>query len=207
MFPSSSPFTTSVGGTDLTLTGGNEIASQVVWSTYATEPDQGVGTGGGPSKVWRRPSFQQAPGLGPQLQQGSPTRLAPDVASMASFTPGIATFDKDGGGWGIGGGTSAATPLTAAIAALVLQQERAAGRPPFGSLSPLLYALARGPDYGSIFFDVTSGTSSPRPSTPAGQSPAGGAAQPGYDMATGLGSLKAAAFADAVASLRGAPVP
>jgi subtilase family serine protease len=207
MFPSSSPFTTSVGGTDLTLTGGNEIASQVVWSTYATEPDQGVGTGGGPSKVWRRPSFQQAPGLGPQLQQGSPTRLAPDVASMASFTPGIATFDKDGGGWGIGGGTSAATPLTAAIAALVLQQERAAGRPPFGSLSPLLYALARGPDYGSIFFDVTSGTSSPRPSTPAGQSPPGGAAQPGYDMATGLGSLKAAAFANAVASLRGAPVP
>jgi hypothetical protein len=31
-------------------------------------------------------------------------------------------------------------------------------------------------------------------------SPAGGAAQPGYDLATGLGSLKAAAFADAVAS-------
>jgi hypothetical protein len=31
-----------------------------------------------------------------------------------------------------------------------------------------------------------------------------GAAQPGYDMAAGLGSLKAAAFADAVAST---PVP
>jgi subtilase family serine protease len=207
MFPSSSPFTTSVGGTELTLTGGNEIASQVVWSTFATEPDQGVGTGGGPSRVWRRPSFQQAPGLGPQLQQGSPTRLAPDVSSMASFTPGIATFDKDGGGWGIGGGTSAATPLTAAIVALVLQQERAAGRPPFGSLSPLLYGLARGPGYGSIFDDITSGTSSRRPTSPLGQSPAGGAAQPGYDLATGLGSLKAAEFAGAVASLRGAPVP
>jgi subtilase family serine protease len=206
-FPSSSPFTTSVGGTSLTLAPGNEIASQVVWSTYATDGDQGVGSGGGPSQVWHRPSFQQAPGLGPSLQQGAPTRLSPDVASMASFTPGLAVFDKDGGGWGIGGGTSAATPLTAAIVALVLQQERAAGRRPFGSLSPLLYGLARGPDYGSIFFDITSGTSSPRPSTPAGQSPAGGAAQPGYDMATGLGSLKAAAFADAVASLRGAPVP
>ena len=33
------------------------------------------------------------------------------------------------------------------------------------------------------------------------------AAQPGYDMATGLGSLKAAAFADAVASMPPPPVP
>jgi subtilase family serine protease len=206
-FPSSSPFTTSVGGTSLTLAPGNQIASQVVWSTYATDHDQGVGSGGGPSKVWHRPSFQQAPGVGPQLQQGAPTRLSPDVAAMASFTPGLAVFDKAGGGWGVGGGTSAATPLTAAIVALVLEQERAAGRPPFGSLSPLLYGLARGPGYGSIFDDITSGTSSRRPTSPLGQSPAGGAAQPGYDLATGLGSLKAAEFADAVASLRGAPVP
>jgi kumamolisin len=123
---------------------------------------------------------------------------------MGSFTPGISIFDKDGGGWGEGGGTSAATPLTAAIVALVLQQERAAERPALGSLPPLLYQLARGPGYGSIFFDVTSGTSSPRPASPVGQTPAGGAAQPGYDMATGLGSLKADGFAAAVAST---PVP
>jgi subtilase family serine protease len=202
LFPSSSPLTTSVGGTDLTLTPGNEIADQVVWSTFATQPAQGVGSGGGPSKVWRRPSFQQAPGVGPPLQPGKPTRLSPDVAAMASFTPGLAVFDKDGGGWGIGGGTSAATPLTAAIVALVLEQERVAGRPRLGSLPPLLYGLARGPGYSTIFSDIISGTSSRRPNTPVGQSPAGGAAQPGYDLATGLGSLKAAAFADAVASAR-----
>ena len=145
LFPSSSPFTTSVGGTSLTLTAGDEIADQVVWSTFATQPDQGVGSGGGPSKAWRRPGFQQAPGVGPQLQQGRLTRLSPDVAAMGSFTPGIAVFDKDGGGWGIGGGTSAATPLTAAMVALVLEQERAAGRPPLGSLPPLsVRARARG---------------------------------------------------------------
>jgi kumamolisin len=207
MFPSSSPFTTSVGGTDLTLTAGNEIADQVVWSTFATQPDQGVGSGGGPSKAWRRPGFQQAPGIGPQLQQGDPTRLSPDIAAMASFTPGIATFDKDGGGWGIGGGTSAATPLTAAIVALALQQERQAGRPRLGSLPPLLYQLARGPGYNSIFSDITSGTSSRRPNSAVGKTPAGGAAQPGYDLATGLGSLKAAAFAEAVASQQPPPTP
>src|SRR5262249_24655910 len=118
LFPGSSPFTTSVGGTDLNLTSGDQIADQIVWSTFATQPSQGVGSGGGPSNVWPRPSFQRAPGVGPQLQQGKPTRLTPDIASMASFVPGIATFDQGGGGWGIGGGTSAATPLTAAIVAL-----------------------------------------------------------------------------------------
>ena len=200
MFPSSSPFATSVGGTDLSLTAGNEIAEQVVWSTFATQGSDGVGSGGGPSMVWDRPSFQQAPGIGPELQQGAPTRLAPDLAAMAAFTPGLAVFDKDGGGWGVGGGTSAATPLAAAVAALVVEQERDAGHARLGSLSPLLYQLARGPGYGSIFFDITSGTSSRNPSSAVGMSPAGGAAQPGYDLATGLGSLKAAAFADAVAS-------
>ena len=198
-----SPLTTSVGGTDLTLTAGNEIADQVVWSTFAT--DQGVGTGGGPSQTWGRPGFQLAPGIGPELQQGKPTRLAPDVAAMASFVPGLAVYDKDGGGWGIGGGTSAATPITAAIAALALEQERKAGRPRLGSLPPLLYELARGPGYDEIFSDIIVGTSSQDPNSPIGQSPAGGAAQPGYDLATGLGSLKATAFADAIAAHPPAP--
>jgi subtilase family serine protease len=200
LFPSSSPFTTSVGGSALTLTAGDKLRGQVVWSTFARQPGQGVGTGGGPSKAWRRPSFQQAPGIGPQLQQGQPTRLTPDLAAMASFTPGLATFEKDGGGWGIGGGTSAATPLTAAIVALVVEQERNAGRPRLGSLPPLLYELARGPGYNSIFSDITRGTSSRHPHSATGRSPAGGAAQPGYDLATGLGSLNAGAFADAVVS-------
>ena len=202
MFPASSPFVTSVGGTDLKLTRRNRIASQVVWSTYATQPSQGVGSGGGASNVFGRPSFQRALGISSQLQRGTPMRLVPDVAAMASFSPGIVVYDQHGGGWGLGGGTSAATPLTAAIVALTLEQERRAGRPRLGSLPPLLYAFARGRRYRSIFFDITRGTSSQHPRTKAGRSPAGGAAQRGYDLATGLGSLKAAAFAAAVATRR-----
>jgi subtilase family serine protease len=200
-FPASSPFTTAVGGTTLRLTRASRIRSQVVWSTYASTPKQGVGSGGGPSRVWRRPGFQRGPGIGPRLQRGAPTRLVPDIGAMASFKPGLAVFDKNGGGWGIGGGTSAATPLEAAIVALVLQQERRTGRAPLGSLPPLLYRLARGSRYHAIFSDVTRGTSSPHPRSALGRSPAGGAAQPGYDLATGLGSLKAAPFASAVAAL------
>ncbi len=196
LFPSSSPFATSVGGTNLTLTAANKIADQVVWSTFATQGDQ-VGTGGGRSKVWQRPAFQRAPGIGPQIQQGKKTRLAPDIAAMASFTPGLAVFDQYSGGWGGGGGTSAATPLEAAIMALVIEQERDAGRPRLGLVSPLVYQLARGSGYHSIFYDVTKGTSSRHPDSAIGRAPAGGAAQPGYDLATGLGSLNASTFADA----------
>jgi hypothetical protein len=93
------------------------------------------------------------------------------------------------------------------MVALAVEQERKAGRPRLGSLPPLLYQLARGPNYSSIFFDVTKGTSSRRPHSAAGQAPAGGAAQAGYDLATGLGSLNAVAFADAVASHPAAGMP
>ncbi len=199
-FPNSSRWVTGVGGTDLGLVPSNRISDQTVWSTFATAGPEAVGTGGGPSGDFGRPGFQRAPGIGPELQSGKPTRLTPDLAAMASFTPGIATYNKQQQGWGADGGTSAATPLTAAMVALGLQQELGSGRGRLGSLPPLLYQLARGSDYGSIFFDVTAGTSSRKPSTSVGMSPAGGAAQPGYDLATGLGSLDATAFADALAT-------
>ncbi|MCB0863115.1 MAG: hypothetical protein KDB66_07880 [Solirubrobacterales bacterium] len=200
-FPASSRFVTAVGGTNLGLDAGNSILSQPVWSTYAKKASQGAGTGGGPSRFWPRPAFQVAPGLTPALQKGRKTRLLPDLAAMASFSPGISTYESGTGGWGPGGGTSAATPLTAAIVALVLQQEKEAGRPPLGLITPLLYKLSQGGDYSQYFRDVTVGTSSRKPKTATGKTPAGGAAQPGYDLATGLGSLKATAFADAVAAL------
>lgn len=201
-YPASSRFITAVGGTNLTLSPDNQITSQPVWSTYATQPGQGVGSGGGPSHFWPRPAFQTGPGIAPSLQKGKPMRLTPDVAAMASFEPGIAVYQEGGGGgWGGGGGTSAATPLTAAMVALAIQQEKEAGRPPLGSITPLLYSLGRGPENHSIFHDVTVGTASRKPKSAIGKTPAGGAAQPGYDLATGLGSLNATAFADAVATI------
>ena len=200
-FPASSRFMTGVGGTNLGLENGNQIVTQPVWGTFATDGNQGVGSGGGPSRFWPRPAFQTGPGITPSLQKGRAMRLVPDIGAMASFKPGIAVFQQGTGGWGGGGGTSAATPLTAAMVALAIQQETRAGRPGLGSITPLLYSLARGPGYHTIFNDVTVGTSSRKPKSSAGRTPAGGAAQPGYDLATGLGSLRATAFADAVAAL------
>ena len=74
-----------------------------------------------------------------------------------------------------------------------------------GSLPWLLYQLARGPGYASIFYDITKGTGFQAPEHGGRAVPHGGAAQPGYDLATGLGSLKATAFAAAVAALAAAP--
>ncbi|MGK2932730.1 MAG: S53 family peptidase [Solirubrobacterales bacterium] len=197
-YPASSRFTTGVGGTELFLNKHNTILGQRVWSTFATAGSESVGTGGGPSPTWPRPGFQTGTGITPRIQSGRATRLTPDIASMASFVPGISTYQE--GEWGLGGGNSTATPLTAAIVALTLQQEEKAGRPALGSLNPLLYQLARGPAYDSIFYDVIKGTSSTKPKVPAAKTPAGGAAQRGYDLATGLGTLKATAFAEAVAA-------
>jgi len=202
-FPASSRFVTGVGGTELFLNGDNSIRDQVVWSTFGSGSDESVGTGGGASPNWPRPAFQVATGITPQIQTGKPSRLTPDIASMASFTPGIATYQPSG--WGLGGGNSTATPLTAGIVARVLQQEAKAGRAPLGSLNPLLYQLAGTPAYDSIFYDIVKGTSSTKPKSPAARTPAGGAAQPGYDLATGLGTLKATAFAEAVAALPTSP--
>lgn len=200
-YPASSRYVTGVGGTELTLKTDNRIAEQVVWSTFSQDPNQGGGSGGGPSSVYGRPGFQNAPGIRRSLQPGKPRRLTPDIASMGSFTPGIVNFGG-GMGWTGGGGTSAATPLAAALVALVNQQEDAAGRPPLGMLNPALYRLARGGQYGSIFSDVVKGTNSPQPNTPLGRSPAGGAAQRGYDLSTGLGSLHGPKFARAVRASR-----
>jgi kumamolisin len=198
-YPASSRWVTGVGGTDLTLDAQNRIANQTVWSTFGDGSGDTTGSGGGPSVDFGRPPWQTGPGIDAAIQPTGSDRLTPDVASMASFTPGIAV-NGGAGGWTGGGGTSAATPLVAAMLALIAQQERAAGRPPLGSVNPLLYELARGSGYGTIFADVVEGTSSPRPDTPLGKSPAGGAAQPGYDLATGLGQPRGPALADAVAA-------
>ncbi|MBW8059042.1 MAG: hypothetical protein FVQ78_01655 [Solirubrobacterales bacterium] len=200
-WPAGSRYVTAVGGTEIGLDSQNRLTEQVVWSTFAKEGRDGSGSGGGPSSAWPRPGWQRAPGIDSGLQPGEPSRLTPDLASMASFTPGLAVL---GGfeGWEGSGGTSAATPLTAATLALVTEQERRAGRPALGALNPLLYELASSSSYDSLFWDVVRGTSSPHPRSPLGRSPAGGAAQLGYDLATGLGSLRGVAFADAVAAAR-----
>ena len=186
-YPTSSHYVTGVGGTQMVLTPENRIESETVWN------DGDGSSGGGPSVIFERPSWQMGTGFEPFAGFG---RLTPDVSFFASEDhPGYAIygppvfgpFDAPLG-WLKGGGTSASAPLMAGIVALLNQQMIEAGKPPLGCINPLLYQLASDSTlYQELFRDITQGTS-------GGDTVKTGLAAPFYDLATGLGSLKADAL-------------
>jgi tripeptidyl-peptidase-1 len=95
------------------------------------------------------------------------------------------------GNWIEDAGTSAATPLVAGAFAVLIANERAAGRPPLGPVNGLLYRLqATRP---ATFFDVVTGRNGYDAKVP------GLSAAPGYDRASGLGVPRFDALAGAIA--------
>ncbi len=138
---------------------------------WLSSQNGGGAGGGGISYHDTRPFFQSG------LSFGGGQRLAPDLAAHASVLPGWpATY---GSNWAAVGGTSAATPLLAAGFAVLSARERAAGRPPLGPVSPLMYSLAAS-DPATVF-DITSGNNQAIKKVP------GRYAGIGYDLASGLG--------------------
>ncbi len=125
---------------------------------------------------------------------GEPCREVPDVSAQADeFTGAITVYSTLFGpaaqGWGTIGGTSSATPIWAALLAVVNAsptcQSNTTTQRGVGFVSPLLYAVASNPtDYAASFTDVTKGNNDI-------YNLANGAtfaATTGYDMASGLGS-------------------
>ncbi len=152
-------------------------------------------SGGGPSAQYPKPPWQNAPGV-----PNDGKRDLPDI-SLASAAQhdglllcqdGICITDSTGAliQAEVVGGTSAAAPAFAAVMALVNQKTGARQ----GQANFVLYPLAASqtancnasgpPAPGCIFNDVTAGNN-----TVPGQ--AGYNAAPGYDLATGLGSVNA----------------
>jgi kumamolisin len=153
------------------------------------------------------------PGAGGALDMTrTPPQLFPDVGSpgysVYCATPNCSLLGPilpivpptlPGGllGWQPIGGTSLATPLAAAAAVLWDQEAKAKGLGTLGFLNPALYRVAANPtDYKRDFFDITSDSNDAQYDTaacPSGCNPNHlYAAAPGYDMATGLGSIDAA---------------
>ncbi len=105
------------------------------------------------------------------------------------------------GNWQPVGGTSLSTPLIAAAAVLWDQQARRAHLSGYGLLNPSLYRDAANPKrYARDFHDITTDTNSDQFDSldcPSGCNPSHlYRARKGYDMATGLGSIDAAALGD-----------
>jgi len=195
-YPASSWWVTGVGGTNFSLTPSNQIANQIVWNDTT---DQLAAGGGGPSALLRRPSYQDG-------VVARDARAVPDVAMLADLMPGYAiyctaTFDCINSGnvnpWLTVGGTSAGTPLLAGGIALVDQELRGHGRQDAGFLNPLLYALGRSQARASVFYDVTAigNDLGPYIKSSGGRALGCCSATPGYDDASGWGSVDLGRFA------------
>jgi subtilase family serine protease len=95
-----------------------------------------------------------------------------------------------GGGWGLVGGTSEATPIFSGIVALA--DQKAGHR--LGLINPELYAMGgSGAAARDGIVDVTTGNN-------AFQGVRGNAAVKGYDLATGWGTVNGTLFVDALAA-------
>jgi hypothetical protein len=112
--PADSPNATAVGGTSLTFGPGYTYGSETWWNGTNAVPPTGQG-GYGVSRYFAVPSYQSA------LNSGS-GRSVPDVSMNADPISGFFLCQADAGGCPTGGaygGTSLATPVWAAIAAMI----------------------------------------------------------------------------------------
>jgi hypothetical protein len=158
-YPAASPNVIAVGGTTLTIGTDGSYLGETAWS----------GGGGGTSVQESEPSYQSEDAL------ISGVRNAPDVSMDADPETGVAVIDSYDSPGSIlqVGGTSLATPMWAALIAIVDQGLALRGVSSLNGATqtlPMLYALP-----SSDFHDITTGDD-------------GFPATAGFDLATGLGS-------------------
>ncbi len=177
---------------------------EVVWNEGSSLFGIAAG-GGGSSAYFSRPAWQTGV---PGISSGT-NRLLPDIALQSSIqSPGYLLCSSDpslgnsqgsascanglGGSntnFPTAGGTSFAAPIFAGLIAILNQAQQELGQ---GNINPTLYSLASNPaSYAAVFHDIVSGTNACASSTPSCAAPgeSGYAATPGYDEATGLGSV------------------
>ena len=166
-------------------------------------------SGGGHSKVFSRPQFQD--GVAGIVGD---SRGTPDIAMSAAVNGAVDfydTTDPSVAGWGIVGGTSEASPLFSGIVALA---DQVAGHS-LGYLNPALYALGQSRTSGGIV-PISKGSntftfclaadlesSGSCPSSAALVTVPGFNANGYYNDATGWGTVNAAWFVPALARFAG----
>jgi kumamolisin len=174
-FPSSSPFVLSVGGTMLT-----NAAETVWWQSPGRRTRKGGGsTGGGVSIFFNRPAWQNV-NVTPLNKGSIDGRVIPDVAALAGPPFYDLIFE---GQDQPNGGTSASTPLWAALIARINAILPPNKQQQF--LTPLLYQNGSDgqPRGASGCIDITVGQNTSRPSPGVGYK-----AGIGYDAVSGWGA-------------------
>ncbi|HKM53622.1 MAG TPA: S53 family peptidase [Isosphaeraceae bacterium] len=164
-FPASSPSALGCGGTALRVSG-TKITDEVVWEDHS---------GGGVSRIFDLPSYQESAGVPSAVNPAGPVRRGvPDVAGDADPATGYKIL-VDGQSITIGG-TSAVAPLWAGLMARINQKLGHNA----GFINTLLYQNPQ------AFNDIKSGSNTDYN------------AGPGWDPCTGLGSPKGAAILQAL---------
>jgi subtilase family serine protease len=206
-WPASDPLVTGVGGTQLHLdSSGSRLSPDTVWNDTFNASAQDfilgsrgpspLASGGGRSIFFPRPAYQDL--VRNVVRQ---SRGVPDISMSAACDGAVDVYQSFGGqapGWYPTCGTSEATPLFAGIVALAVQM----AHHPLGLINPALYAMAAQHLPGLV--DVTSGNNTvsfiqgSRSRTVRGFT-----AGPGYDLASGLGTVNAAEFVPELAALAG----
>ena len=173
-FPATLPTVTAVGGTTVFESELGIYFKESAWGG----PLEHSGTGGGPSHFYSLPSYQknvaQASGHG--------MRQVPDVS--ADGDPATGYHIVFGGKDEQAGGTSASTPLWAATIALINQDLKKKGLREVGFANPAIYWMGENASKlpAKPFHDVTTGNN------------LAFNAGPGWDFATGWGSMDGTAL-------------
>lgn len=173
-FPATLPTVTCVGGTTVFDSEQGLYYQEYAWGSPLDES----GGGGGASQFYALPLWQKSI----SNASGHGFRQMPDVSAVADPMTGfhIIFQGKDGQA----GGTSASTPLWAAVVALINQDLKKKGLKEAGFANPALYWMGENSSKlpAKPFHDVIAGNN------------LGYDAGPGWDFATGWGSMDAAAL-------------
>jgi len=201
-WPASDPLVTGIGGTQLHLNEeGQRTSPDTVWDEFLGPFI--VAGAGGKSRVFLRPSYQWLVNTESGLR-----RAVPDISMTAAVNGGIIIYssypatvpgEPEPGTFSVWGGTSVATPVFSGVVAIA---DQIAGHP-LGPINPRMYQMEKeGEGSGNGIVDVTSGNNSFVELNEEGVpvlTIKGYEAKPGYDMASGLGTVDGFAFAHALA--------
>lgn len=199
----SEPMICCVGGTSLFVQapGTNETyKSETTWNFNGTA--SGGAGGGGISRFWSIPSYQQNAANASAVIAGSnvstTNRNIPDISLVADPNTGVLIYSSvdpsSAPGYFVEGGTSASAPLMAGYTALINQNRARNGLGPIGLLNFSIYPVAYTsagltPSYMSLFHDIADGSSN--------NTVKGGpvfTTVRGFDDSTGLGTIQGASL-------------
>ncbi|KAI0433440.1 peptidase S8/S53 domain-containing protein [Xylaria sp. FL1042] len=183
-FPSSCPWVTSVGGTQMLQPTNPHMPTATINETafHKVVSGQIASSGGGFSNVFLAPPYQLPNvALYKEIEKDHLDKIQDRFSSIGRGYPDVAARADDymivtNGQWRPVSGTSASNPVFASIITLINSERMHAGKGPVGFINPVLYS---NPD---ILNDVLTGANQG-----CGIDPAFRAAR-GWDAVTGLGT-------------------